>query len=489
MTNESFCFSLSESDSAIFGNSSQIDCKNEKKFKNENSSFLSHSEPKLHNSYQSNHSKKKLSSKNQNEQLSNNQFFTHLFICIHRYEQLYKCQMQTLFARIRIHPKISIIQTNNSMCVTNQVIFNCSYALDFRSVANFRPEDYTPVIELYRRISNKAELVGMSMLPLKVMSTEIDNQKPLTYFYHNSIVPTTDIMTGGFVGNLLVSLGTGFIEHQDLFNPNLRAMRPQNIIDNNDHNKEENIERNKSKHSHRKHHHKKKANKWQKIATAAGWKPKDFVSNEWKSKAIKKGWIPPEKQMKSSIAIECKKDDVITKETVSTQYEPVLIPVINHQEFNDSSSESKSEIDDIINLLNPTRKKAKKHDESSSSDLSLMSPTTVFEKVCPVLSITPVINLLNVSGDSDSFLSESTDLSDSLSTINLDHLLDQNIGNDILANKPLKLYHKKQDNLDIYHDRNDMKSLNSSSSSANNMKNIFGNIDPNIKELLDIFND
>lgn len=519
-------FSDSESTKKLFNttNDSIPKHKNKEKNKNDNDSYSQNS---------SNYSQ--TSQKSQ----SHNQKFSHVFITIYKFEKLFKCQMQTLFARIRFHPKISIIQTNNSMCISNILELNCSYALDFRSIPPFGYQDFTPVVELYRRIPKHSELIGVSLLPLKEIEHIKIQKKNLTYFYHNSRVPVKDIMTGSMVGTLVISIAFGFQEHQSLFDPNIYSTQnQQNIkinptnnqieIENDENDNEEDSNRsevveNKKNRNHRHHHHhhrhKKKTNQWQKVAAAAGWKPPDFVSSEWKTKAIKRGWIPPEKQLKSSIAINCKKDDIVTKESISTQYDPVLLAEIDNKNHTNSSTfseenqnQSDDELEDIINILNPKsnkKRKRKNNLESDSSQLILTSPSTIFQKEFPKLCLTPVMQLLTVDAESDQILSESSDDSDILLNNNVNDIINNVLNcqknstikktasitsSDDDTNHYISIKKKKinsevyEVSSEIFNDKESSETESSStSSSAANVKKCLGRMDDDVKKILDIY--
>lgn len=519
MLNDSFDLNFSDSGSTkkLFNTSNESSkIKNKGKSKSSDNSY----------SQNSNYSQ---TSQNSNSQNQKKPKFSHVFITIYKYERLFKCQMQTLFSRIRFHPKISIIQTNNSICISNQVDFNCSYALDFSSIPPFSYQDFTPVIELYRRISNRSELVGISLLPLKEIERVSIQKKILTYFYHNSRVPVKDIMTGSIVGTLVVSIGFGFPDHQTLFDPNFYSsfqnqpsvkINPttNQIESENDENENEECiqsetipKKNRHKHHHHRHQ-KKKSNQWQKLATAAGWKPPEFVGSEWKTKAIKRGWIPPEKQVKSSIAINCKKEDIVTKESVSTQYDPIILAEIeNEKNFTFSSTfsdenqnNSDDELKDIIDFLNP--KKKKKNSDSDSSQLILTSPSTIFQKELPKLGLTPVMLLLDVEAESDNLSTDSTDDSDTALHKNVNELIDNvlncsktcPINQKVMKNDDSLLKKNKNDlndDSDVYDVSSDVSNIkhanatdsSSGSSSASNVKKCLCKMDDSIKKILDIY--
>lgn len=500
-----------------------------------NTSNESATKQKNNNSYSQNLSDYSQNSHKSQKQHQKGPKFSHVFITIYKYERLFKCQMQTLFAHIRFHPKVSIIQTNNSMCTSNSLELNCSYSLDFSSIPPFSYQDFTPVVELYRRIPNHSELVGISLLPLKEIEQIQIQKKNLTYFYHNSRVPVKDIMAGNIVGTLVISIAFGFPEHQSLFdpnfyysqnmpsinvNPNSAKVGTNNEEEENEEDaneKETNSTRNRrNRHHHHRHHkHKKKSNQWQKMAAAAGWNPPNFVSSEWKKKAISRGWIPPEKQLKSSIAINCKKEDIITKESISTQYDPVILADIENKNFTNSSTfseenqnESYDDLDDIIHILNPKSKKKRKgkDSESDSSQLILTSPSTIFQKVFPKLCLTPVMELLDVDAESDQLSTDSTDESDAVLNNNVNDI----INNVLNCQKNSKIFpqkkvdddhstqkkNKNKFNDDVYDissdilnniEKSDTDTSSSGSSSTANVKKCLGKMDDDVKKILDIY--
>lgn len=518
MNDYSFDLNFSDSDSTkkLFNASSQSATKSKKKEKNTKNSYSSQNSSNF-------------------SQTPETPAFSHVFICIHRYEKLFKCQMQTLFARIRFHPKISIIQTINAMCISNSIELNCSYALDLSSIPPFRNEDFTPVVELFRRIPKHSELVGVSLLPLKENEKVKIQKKYLTYFYHNSRAPVKDIMTDSIVGNLVVSIAFGFPEHKSLFDPNhfysqdtqnIKINPTNNQIENEDENSDVNenneSEKSKSKNEtrrhhghHHRHHHKKKSNNWQKMATAAGWKPSTFVGSDWKEKAVKRGWIPPEKQLKSSIAINCQKDDIVQKESISTQYDPVLLTEFENKNASNSSlssstngNDSNDELEDIINILNPKSKKNKRKNnlESDSSQLTLTSPSTIFQREFPKLCMTPVIQLLSVDEEPDRLLSESSDESDILLNDNVNDIINNVLNCKSESKKFIPqliknsngIEEKRKVDSNVYDIGSDDllneqaknvkgSSFSSGSSSASDLKKCFGNMDKDMKKILDIY--
>ncbi|OHT11815.1 hypothetical protein TRFO_18601 [Tritrichomonas foetus] len=457
--------------------------------------------------------------------------FTHVFVCIHRFEKLYKCQMQTLFARIRINPNISIIQTQNAMCVTDTLDLNSSYSLDFRNVPEFSYGDFTPVVELYRRIPKRSELVGLSLLPLKEIETVSIENKMLTYFYHNSRAPLTDIATGGLVGTLVISLGFGFENHQPLFDPyySIKSSTPpaklgdhENYGNKNENeNEEEEEEGRERSHRHRRHRHskKKKNRNWQNYAIAFGWQPPTYVDSNWKSKALKKGWVPPEAQILSSIGINVKKEDIVPRENVETQYDPVLhdivIPVEKDESSTSNADDYDSDLDNLILLLNSKAKKNKRNNANNlnnSSSLSLESPSTIFQRQFPKLSITPVLELLNVESE-EIFdeLDSSEEMIQSINEIlhktaaigsNRNYVapdLDPDMNyrksnkNAVIAPLPSKLLDMNLNNLLSESDDDSSNSYNNSfddsSSFGTNSEEAWKNvcrIDPEMKRLLDI---
>ena len=378
---------------------------------------------------------------NQNNDLNsqNDKRFTHVFICIHKIQikKDYDSKIQPLFARIKINPKIPEIKTQETICIINNYEPKASYAIDISTIPEFDLNEAKPTIEIYRKVNKKSELIGKSLLPLKNTEKQIVNNKILTFFYRNTRVKLNGAPRKLCVGHIHLTLGTGFFEHISYFNPsftnqndipvNLNSNNYNNNLANmnnyNDFKREEEEDEESHKRRHRHHHRRKRKNmNWQKYAMAYGWQPPTHVDKNWKDKAMRKGWIPPQSQIFSSIGVNCKKEDIVPRVTISTQYEPVILSDIctkDTHKLSDTGStntdnNSDDELDDLILLLNS---KAQKKGQKKDSLLSLESPSTVFHRYFPMLTITPIYHLLDIENYPNDLI-EDSDYSD---------LLDQNV--------------------------------------------------------------
>ena len=270
------------------------------------------------------------------------------------------------FLRIRVHPDKPPIKTKPVVCVSQDPVINCGYALDFSEIPPKDLSSHCPVIELYY-ISEKGEtLLGTAILPLKVNQVLNIYGKPLKYLYRNEQINIEDFLSRK-VGSALVTIALGFEEHIEYFRKIQTGSIPEELVPIADENhpqnaqnakltttsttttttmkssvnqfrqnaidgdsaeyvkpqtkqhvvvsdedvdeeneEEEDDEDEKSKrrhrHRHRRHHHKKNKTDWMQQAILLGWKPPGTLTGNWKEKAASKGWKPP--IMKSSIALQ-----------------------------------------------------------------------------------------------------------------------------------------------------------------------------------------
>lgn len=261
--------------------------------------------------------------------------FTHFFICITRAFNLVGCSMKLLFLKIRVLPSLPIIETSTVWCQDSEVNFRCGYPLDFKNYATtFNLGDYTPVVEFYRKIpnnneSNNLELFGFSLLPLSVFEITECAGYPLTYLMKNQTISLHQFTTGQIVGYITVTIALGYPQQQQFIDPDKmdiptlsKAENSQKNIDPNNqpsrqavktvnedsyvNEEEENNEETRRHSRHHRHHRRsKKKNAWIQKAIAYGWKQPGYVDPDWKSIAIEKGWIPPDKTLLSSIGVTC----------------------------------------------------------------------------------------------------------------------------------------------------------------------------------------
>ena len=344
--------------------------------------------------------------------------FKRFYICITKGENFKGCSMSSLFLKIRIHPLIPIIETPTVWCVESDLEFRCGYSLDFNNFLNIDLQSVQPTIELHKRINKKTELLGLSIIPLNVFKKVECYGFPLTFLYHNSNIEIKSFLNNEICGNLLLTIALGFPEHQKIFDPNTnydffvpnsekdeedkkinnkelkdnslirksikniknsKNIKKKIIIEEEDIEEEEEelITRRKKKKSNNKKNIPKKSQKNIKketdlfyglplqladLAVRSGFKPPNYSDFDWKSKAKKKGWRPPEDKIFSSIGINCTFEDLEIYKEINIQTEDQLISIqnsiksiIKNEEIQNNEyeeeEEEKFEDDKVNNLL------------------------------------------------------------------------------------------------------------------------------------------
>ena len=334
--------------------------------------------------------------------------FKNVFIKIASLNGLVGCQLQQIFMVIRVKKGVPVIKTTNYWCAGEVIDVDCGYSLDFSMVPEFELREFTPVIEVHRKNQKRADLIGLCLLPLRVMSIEVSKGKDVTFFYRNSVVPLRNLQNGGTVGTITLTIAFGFPEHASLFESTYRLTqeREENLAAaaQQQHQLEE-IKRRKRKERRRQQRKRARETRWQKMAIAMGWKPPGFVADGWKKKARKQGWNPPRQIVYSSIQVSCNWFDVAprTEASVQTQFVPhqpqeLLQDVL--EEIPSSIPEDDDEdLMNLIGLLNKNNKKQPKReyvlvspsclvdlDATKAMSCSLVSNGVIFEceqKDCP----------------------------------------------------------------------------------------------------------
>jgi hypothetical protein len=288
--------------------------------------------------------------------------FSHVFIKIAKAIKLIKCESQSLFLLIRIRGSIPPFQTPNSWCSSGAAEFNFGYALDFTGIPPFKLSDFTPVIEVHRKLHRRSELVGISLLPMTVRDVEMHSRQPITFIYRDTEVSVTDCASQNVLGTLIVTLAFGFPCHRPLFQsqapipgpipePKAESVAPVAEI---------------------KHRKKRKRTQWRKIAIAMGWNQPGFVADDWRLKAKKNGWIPPGQVIYSSVHVSCNIDDLVTLKDASTQTERVIVEFSERSNSCLLESGSDHQLDDLIGILNQRK--------TRTQDMTIMPSKCIFER-------------------------------------------------------------------------------------------------------------
>ena len=310
------------------------------------------------------------------------------------------------FLKIRVHPEKPPIITKPVVCVSQDPVINCGYALDFSQIPPKDLSSHCPVIELYY-ISEKGEtLLGTAILPLKVNQVLNIYGKQLKYLYRNQQIDIEDFLSRK-VGSALVTIALGFEEHIEYFrkiqtgsipeelvptidenhlqnNQNAKIttttttsntttmkssmnqfrqnaidgdsveyVKPQRqqqvyVMDDNDEDNEEEDEdddnsKRRHRHHHRRHHKKRNKTDWVQQAVLLGWKPPGTLTGNWKEKAASKGWKPP--IMKSSIALQFNYHDAVQLRDNEGQTDPDVfqqLAELNRPQEEEATSEISS---------------------------------------------------------------------------------------------------------------------------------------------------
>ena len=420
--------------------------------------------------------------------------FSHIFVCITRAFNLVGCSMKSLSIKIRVTPLLPIIETNTVWCIDSEVNFRSGYALDYSKYSSsFNLGEYTPVIEFYRKLPDKVELFGFSLLPLRIVEEAYCAGREITYLYKNQSVDIRQFTTGQIIGYVTITIALGFPEQQKFIDPDqelpsklnqddqptndkdngqtkqqaitsLNAnisvkqinANEQNIIqteENEDEEDEDESEIKRERRRRKRHRHHRKANKrsnWTQKAIAYGWKPPGYIDPEWKDKAFEKGWIPPNSF--SDIGVSCKPIDCPNMKNAEIQIvESEIIQQNPKPPSNDNESEDSAI--ELFNLLNAKHNKEQIDSYSSSdpcanicssstssSNLSVQSPECVFSNL-PKLRATPNIVLFETYRDLE-LLDEGNSMSDSsLSSIDVEQSVNKIINQSM--HKPIKAQNAK----------------------------------------------
>lgn len=367
--------------------------------------------------------------------------FSHFFICITRAFNLVGCSMKSLLLKIRVLPSLPIIETNTVWCLESEVNFRCGYALDFKNYAKtFNLGDYTPVVEFYRKVpnnkSNELELFAFSLLPLSVSEITECAGCPLTYLMKNQTISLHQFTTSQVVGFITVTIALGFPQQQQFIDPDkieipsvqkddkLQIINQQDQKENKSENENEeesnNEESRRHKRHHRHHHRNKKKNSWIQKALAYGWKQPGYVGPDWKEKAKEKGWIPPDKTLRSSIGVTCTATECpnlkdIEIQQVAIDIDKLLRPQIDSSTTTATTSSNDKENDyqsddstlQLFNLMNGNLNNNNKKDDVKpfisdeiDSDLS-NKPVLKATHVVTLFDKPQLDDILLISSDSD----------------------------------------------------------------------------------------
>ena len=311
--------------------------------------------------------------------------FSHVFIKVASLTGLVGCDSQSVFMVIRVKKEVPVIKTTNFWCAGEVIDVDCGYSLDFTQVPEFELSEFTPVIEVHRRDSKRAEFVGLCLLPLRVMSIELYKGKDMTFFYKNSVIPLRSLENGGTVGFVTVTVAFGFPEQAKMFESAYEIQKERDENNSAMIQQQQTIEEEKRRirrERRRLKKRKQRESRWQKIAIAMGWKPPEYVGDGWKKKAKKQGWNPPRNVVYSSIQIGCDWFDVAprTEASVQTQF----VRTQHHQEIEDvldpepsSGSIPEDEDEDLMNLIGLLNKNNKK--KKNQKEYVLVSPSCLID--------------------------------------------------------------------------------------------------------------
>lgn len=251
--------------------------------------------------------------------------FTHFFLSVTDVNNLFDCEMQSLFMILRIHSTVQPIKTPKAWCDKASASFNCAYAFDFRGIMDqFSLGSFVPVIELYISLGKKAALVGLAFLQLSVKRCVNLENNDITFLFIDESLPIKDLKTNQSVGIVTVSVALGQMCHKAYLDPNsnmycvLPPCEDQHIAEVNSQTVVK-MKKNKSKKAKKK---KTKKNKkkydyyysyyysysddgsWQEEARNNHWVPPG-EKFDWKARAREKNWVQPNLIPTYSVSTSC----------------------------------------------------------------------------------------------------------------------------------------------------------------------------------------
>jgi hypothetical protein len=225
----------------------------------------------------------------------------------------------------------------------------------------------TPIIELHRNVGKQSEVIGLAVLPLKVLLTDNIYGEWITFFYQSTKVNLWGLITPDPIGALQLTFAFGLERHKTLFETHFLVCEPPEPAPADAHSDR--------KHHHHHHHHHRHKRIWQPRAVALGWTPPDLVPQDWRRKARERGWRAPPNVDRRSLPTSCEYRAVVpcresgsqvcrvlkTRETIGTQSSIHLDETCAIQhcgiliDLQRESYSSLSEIDPSLREFIPTR--------------------------------------------------------------------------------------------------------------------------------------
>jgi len=289
--------------------------------------------------------------------------FTHFYICISKIKNLSSSQQQSLYLLIRTHPKIKPILSNSVWCSSSEVLFNVGYTLDFSGFPGFQLGSFIPVIELYSKIGKNSKLIGVSLLPMVKKSTEMYQEKPLTFIFKNEPCEIKDILTEMIVGSIHVTIALGELIHQPILDPYsdqfCKVPLPiSTIVEPKKNEIEKQLEEEEVFEAYSDYDYYSEDDEPIDIISEAikhGWlKPGEKI--DWKIKAKEAGWVPPRTTGRYNTETYCNllKDKSRFQSTGNqVDFEPVVLDHVENFDTQPKQSGSPSISEEDISITPP----------------------------------------------------------------------------------------------------------------------------------------
>lgn len=339
-----------------------------------------------------------------------------------------------MYMKIRLNPTVPIWTSKKFICSDPDPVLNDGCIYDIRNVMPDDFQNYVPTIELYDcTVDGKEELIGISLLVLKLKEVRQCEGKPMAFFMKGEQINFQNYAdkTKKAVAGAVITVAFGFpnqqkyLQHNETVFSDLKTtstsiqqqqfkqqvhisqkqtnefaidgdeqeyqkpirkkvIRKQKDDESDDDDYESEGLRRRG---HRKHHHhhqkREQPMAWVEKAIMLGWKPPGTVEKiDWKAKARDKGWRPPDSTIYSSIGV-CADPVTSCKKTCETQTEDFVIDEKYSRKPPSSPTEEESSYDvaDLLKILNPPAKKGSNNANlsldisyDSHSDLSICDP-------------------------------------------------------------------------------------------------------------------
>lgn len=266
--------------------------------------------------------------------------FSHLFFSITKATNLHSCAQRKIFPRLRINRAINMIDCPEVWCNSTEAVFNAAYALDFSNITNFLLNDSIPVIEFHKKYPKKTEIFGFCLCDLKLQRTVEIGGKSLSIIALNKEYQIFDLGNKNIIGSVFLSIGLGYINHRDIFDPNspsycqIPIQQPPQPpkVEPKPKKKAAKPKRNVKAAKRKRYDYYSDyyysdydySDNWEEEAVKNGWiRPGTKV--DWKSKAKEEGWAPPQLIAKYSVDTSC---DLLVSSLVTKSVQAIDVPAL-----------------------------------------------------------------------------------------------------------------------------------------------------------------